>query len=301
MPTTLLIAKDGQLGSELLSQFEAEGVDVIAPPLEECNIDSWESVEAYFRRFDRVDRIFNAAAYTAVDAAEEEPDAAFQTNAMGAARLAAMSRKLGAKLIHFSTDYVFGPRHATLIDESARPDPLSVYGASKYEGEVLAMQNNRASFVLRTSGLYSPTGQNFLRTMIRLGLQGRSLSIVDDEYVSPTWVRPLARVAIDLSRTELFGTYHATSLGGCTWYEFACAIFEILDLDVDVSPTDAASWGAPARRPAYSVLDNRNLRLVGLDHFEHWRIHLEEFLALHGQALLDESRIQGEASLETRQ
>jgi dTDP-4-dehydrorhamnose reductase len=218
---------------------------------------------------------------------------------MGAARLAAVSRRLRAKLIHFSTDYVFGPRHATLIDESARPDPLSVYGASKYAGELLAMGNNRATFVLRTSGLYGPLGHNFLRTMIGLGAKGRSLSVVDNEYVSPTWVRPLARVAIELSQTELFGTYHATSLGGCTWYEFACAIFEILKMDVDVSPTDAASWGAAARRPAYSVLDNRNLRLVGLDHFEHWRLHLEEFLALYGEEILTKSLMQGEARRET--
>ncbi|MFU8803311.1 MAG: dTDP-4-dehydrorhamnose reductase [Bradymonadaceae bacterium] len=288
MPTTVLIARDGQLGGEILRQLEAAGDDVVAPELEECDINSWPSVERYFARFDRVDRIFNAAAYTAVDAAEEDGDAAFQTNAMGAARLAAMSRHFGAKLVYFSTDYVFGHGHKTLIDESAQPDPLSVYGASKWQGEVMSLENNPATFVMRTSGLYSPGGNNFVRTMLRVGKQGRALSIVDDEVVSPTWVTPLARVAIDLSRTELFGTYHATSHGGCTWFEFAGAIFEKLGMKVDLSPTDSASWGAPAKRPAYSMLDNRNLRLVGLDHFEHWRRHLEQFLDLHANRLLEE-------------
>lgn len=283
--TTLVFGAHGQLGSALCALLDARGHDLVALTREGCDVTDPRALHETFARV-QPGLVFNATAYNLVDAAEGAPDDALALNALAPAQIAALCRQHGATLMHFSTDYVFGPGHTRPIDESQQPAPCSVYGRSKWLGEQLVARNCPASYVVRCCGLYSARRANFIQTMLRHGLAGRPLRVVHDQHVSPTWVQPLARVAVAITEREVFGTYHAVAHGGCTWYEYAKKIFEVLGVEVDLEPTTQAEYGAPAPRPGYSVLDNALLRLQGLDDMAPWDEALELFLVKHGEALL---------------
>lgn len=281
----VVLGSRGQLGTELMHQIEGRReVSAVGADVEECDIGDAGTVRRFFDRHGDAGAVINCAAFTAVDDAEKKRDLAMEINAMGAGYVAACCRRVSARLVHISTDFVFGDGFAEPIGEWAEARPLSVYGMSKRAGEVLALQNNEATAVLRTSGLYSPWGPNFARSIAEHAASRDRLEVVDDQWVSPTPVGPLAEVAIELARAPLFvgGVYHGTAHGGCTWREFAQTIVDLLGLDCAVEPTTAAAWGAPARRPAYSVLDNGHLRLRGLDRFRRWDEELARFLDDHG-------------------
>lgn len=285
MATHLVIGCDGQLGYELVEQLRTKDEEVIGVGHAACDITSDEAVR---RIFDRVqpDVVYNAAAYNDVDQAESVRDIAMGVNGLAPGRIASACRDHGARLMHFSTDYVFGEGHSVPLDEGAAPDPMSVYARSKLLGEHLALRNNPQTFVMRVTGLYSDRRANFVKTMIRIGLTKKKLTVVDDQLLSPTWVKPVADVALDLVQRDTFGVYHGVCHGGVSWYDFARAIFAALDIEVDLGPVSQERWGAPARRPAYSVLDNCLLRLSGLDRFEGWEETLHAFLDLHGEQLV---------------
>ena len=288
----IILGSKGQLGTELCHQLEPrDDLRLVAADVEECDITDGEQVRRFFAdhagRGEEATAVINCAAFTAVDDAEEKRDLAMAINARGAGNIAAACRDVGARLVHISTDFVFGDGHNSPIKESARPDPLSVYGASKLAGEELAMQNNPATAVLRTSGLYSPWGKNFVRSIAGYARKKGALSVVHDQIVGPTPVAPLAEVAVELATAPVFmgGVYHATVEGGCSWREFTQAIVDLLQIDAQISPTTARQWGAPAKRPSYSVLDNERLRLVGLDRFRRWDEELELFIGRYGDTL----------------
>lgn len=286
----VIIGSRGQLGTELRHQHEDGRRPVVAVDIDGCDITDAASVNRFFADLPRAKEgltVINCAAFTAVDAAEDQRAQAMAVNARGAGLVAAACRAKGARLIHVSTDFVFGPGFEAPIGELAPPRPLSVYGASKLSGERLALQNNPTTAVVRTSGLYSPWGPNFVRTIAKAASQKDALSVVADQIISPTPVEPLAKVLLTLADWPLFvgGVYHATAHGGCSWCDFATAIVELLDLDTTVSPTTAVEWGARAQRPDYSVLDNERLRTAGLDEFRGWRQELELFIAAYGDIL----------------
>jgi dTDP-4-dehydrorhamnose reductase len=191
--------------------------------------------------------------------------------------MAAAAQDWGAAFVTVSTDYVFGDGFTEPIAETAVAEPLSVYGRSKLEGERLALAQCERAFVVRTTGLYSHRRHNFVKTMLKHARAGNPLTVVNDQFVSPTWVAPLARVLADLPRKGAPGTYHAVAHGGASWFEYAQKIFEVFGVDADLSGIDQDSWGAAAARPSYSVLDNAMLRKVGLDLFEPWDEALERF------------------------
>ena len=267
----------GQLGHELVRELEEREVEVVALGREDVDVTDRRAVDGALAKH-APHWVFNGTAYNAVDQAEREVDAALLLNGTVPGQLAAASREVGATFMHFSTDYVFGDGFSSPIDESMTPAPLSAYGRSKLLGERLTLQNNARAFVLRCCGLYSERRQNFVRTMLKYGLAGRRLTVVHDQMVSPTWVAPLARFAVDVMEQDLYGTYHAVAGGGCSWFEYASKIFEVLGVDVDLWPVDQKSWGAAASRPAYSVLDNAMARVVQVQALEPWDVALEAFL-----------------------
>ncbi len=283
----LIIGSQGQLGSELRALFdglqrEGEEVAYVQADVEECDITDASEVRRFFSRFGdgELRAVFNAAAYTDVDGAEQHFERAFMVNAEGAANVAAAAREVGAPLVYFSTDFVFGSGHVAPIDELAIPDPLSVYGRSKRGGELLSMANNPRCAVVRTSGLYSRWGKNFVSSIAGYAREKGRLQVVSDQWITPTPASTLARVAVEIADDELFcgGVYHATPQGRCTWYELARAVVELLEIDAEIEPTTAEKWGAAAKRPEFSVLDNRRLRGRGIDIFGHWREELGCFL-----------------------
>lgn len=289
MTTTVVLASQGQLGSLILRSLRAQGIDAVGVDMDICNLEDPGSIQDLFVRFPKMERLYNGAAFTAVDAAEVQSRRAFRINALGPGFLAARCAERDVELIHFSTDYVFGEGHSRPISEEVGPNPISTYGRSKVLGEELVLGYHPGAKVLRSCGLYSSHRPNFVRTMIELGLRGGSVEVVCDQIMGPTGAARLAEAAILVADQGRPGLYHATAQGSCSWFEFAQAIFEELAIDVEVIPVESAQWAAPAARPPYSVLENGLLRDQGLDIFDDWRQELSEFLQVQGARLLDQA------------
>jgi len=259
-PTILLTGATGQVGFELARSLADLG-DVIALDRAALDLADADAIVASVRQA-RPQLIVNAAAYTAVDRAEVERDAAFAANARAPGILAEEAKRLDAVLIHYSTDYVFDGRRTTPYDEDAPTGPLNVYGASKLEGERAIAQIGAHAVVLRTSWVYGARGSNFLLTMLRLAKERDELRIVADQYGTPNWCRTLAdattaAVARGLPwLVERAGLYHLASSGSTTWHGFAQAIVGDAPRPhvVGIATSD---YPTPARRPAYGVLATR--------------------------------------------
>jgi dTDP-4-dehydrorhamnose reductase len=244
--------------------------------------------------------IINTAAFVRVDDCEDEYDKAFSVNALGARNVAVVAQELGAKLVHISTDYVFGgeekvpmvscpvnrdkPRPYT---EFNTPVPLNAYGRSKLAGENLARHFCRRHFIVRASGLFgvagsSGKGGNFIETMLKLAKERHELSVVNDQVFSPTYTLDLARKIAQLMTTECYGIFHITNKGACSWYEFTKDILRLADIKTPVLPITSDQYPQKARRPSYSVLDNYHLRLLGMDDMRHWQEALKDYLTTKG-------------------
>ncbi|MGN2636185.1 dTDP-4-dehydrorhamnose reductase [Nocardia takedensis] len=223
--------------------------------------------------------VLNCAAYTAVDRAESEPEAAFAINAAGAATVAAACAEAGARLIHLSTDYVFPGTDSHPYDTTDPTGPTTVYGRSKLAGEQAVL--DLGGQVVRTAWLYRGTGGDFVATMCRLEQERDTLDVVDDQLGSPTYAVDLAAGLLELARTpDAPRVLHATNAGVATWYELARAVFEEIGADPDrVRPTDSAAFPRPAKRPAYSVLSDRAWTSAGLTPPQPWRAALHTALA----------------------
>lgn len=228
--------------------------------------------------------IVNTAAFHKVEACESDVDQSFQVNCIGVRNLAIVAERIGALLVHMSTDYVFDGESPTSYTESAPPNPINVYGASKAAGEFFVRNLCSRHLIVRTSGLYgvagsSGKGGNFVETMLRLGREQGRVSVVTDQTLSPTYTSDLADMIWRLVEGEALGLYHVTNSGACSWYEFACAIFEVSGAAVEVRPIDTAASGASVRRPRRSVLANERLAEEGIGLMRPWRDALASYLA----------------------
>ena len=280
--TTLLIGASGQLGCELLRAFG----DHELVPLTHADLELTDRTQVgdTVRKYRPV-LILNTAAYNRVDDCEEYPERAFAVNAIAVRDLALAAKEIGAVLVHFSTDYVFDGRQARPYREGDLPGPLSVYAASKLAGEYFVRVILDRYFIIRTCGLYGLTGSlgkggNFVETMLRLAREGRKIRVVGDQILTPTNAKELAKKVRQLVETGRYGLYHITNSGGCSWYQFASAIFELAGLQARLSETTSAAYGARATRPAYSVLNNANLHRLGLDDLRPWHEALKEYLGV---------------------
>jgi len=214
--------------------------------------------------------VINAAAYTAVDKAETEPEVAELVNTRAPLEMARACERTGACLIHYSTDYVFDGTASRPYREQDQTGPLGVYGKTKLAGEQAVMDNLQRHIILRTAWVYDQNGSNFVNTMLRLGRDPdrRELSVVADQRGSPTYAPDLARATLDIvdrldgATENPWGIYHATGAGETTWHGFAESIFEMADIEIQVNPITTAEYPTPAPRPAYSVLDNERLRMI---------------------------------------
>lgn len=229
--------------------------------------------------------IINAAAYTAVDKAETERDQAFAVNATGASNLAAAAAAVGARFLHISTDFVFDGSKSSPYQPDDRPNPLSVYGASKLAGEQAALAGGGNPLIVRTGWLYASHGQNFVKTILRLLGEREELAVIADQLGTPTWTGSLAQALwAAAAKPELRGIYHWSDAGVASWYDFAVAIQEealqlgLLSRPIPITPITTTAYPTPARRPAYSVLDKsatwRDFTITG----QHWRVCLRQML-----------------------
>jgi dTDP-4-dehydrorhamnose reductase len=271
----------GQLGSDLVALLTELGDEVRPYARADLDITNSSAVAAAVEQF-RPDVVVNAAAYTAVDAAEADEDAAFLANASAPAILAAALARSGGRLVHVSTDYVFAGDAARPYEVDAPTDPKSAYGRTKLAGELAVRELlPDASYVVRTAWVYGATGANFVKTMVRLCAERETVSVVDDQRGSPTWSLDLARGLIELARSGAApGIYHCTNTGDTTWFEFTQAIFTELGADpARVLPTTTAAFPRPAPRPAYSVLSDQAWRQAGLAPLPSWRSALSAAFA----------------------
>ena len=271
----LVTGANGQLGSELKLVASA---DYLFTDIAELNIAD-EGAVVEFVEQNKIDIIVNCAAYTNVDRAEEEPDVAEQVNTTAVALLARVARRYNARLIHISTDYVFGAEvFDAPIKEGQEPAPLGVYGRTKLLGERLIEESGCDYVIIRTSWLYSTYGKNFVKTILRLAEEREELRVVNDQIGSPTYAKDLASVIVQICEREGVeaGVYHYSNLGEISWYDFAQAIVEIGGTKCRVTPCTTAEYGAKAPRPAYSVLDTSKIcKALGCD-IPDWRDSLVE-------------------------
>jgi dTDP-4-dehydrorhamnose reductase len=271
----------GQLGRDLCPRLPGPVIPLGRPRVDLADAASLRAALEEVRP----DVVVNCAAYNFVDRAETEHDLAMTINAWGVRALAQLCRDRACTLVHFSTDYVFGldEMRRTPWTETDAPGPVSVYGLSKLAGEYLVRAVCPQSFVVRTCGLYGVWGSggkggNFVETMLRVAAQGKPLRVVSDQFCTPTYTADLAEATVALLGTGRHGLYHLTSAGACSWYEFAQAIFDAAAAPADLSPVSSAEYGAPARRPVYSVLAPAALAALGLKPLRPWREALAAYL-----------------------
>lgn len=278
---TLVLGSQGQLGRDLIPRLPGE---ILAWTRSEIDLAHPASIRERLAAA-APDVVINCAAYNFVDRAEDEPEAAFQVNAHGVRALAIACRSLSIKLVHVSTDYVFGLDAARSApwQESDAPGPVSVYGLSKLTGEYFVRMECPDHLIVRTCGLYGVWGSggkggNFIETMLKLAAQGKTIRVVNDQSCTPSATADVAHAISDLVANRATGLVHVTNSGSCTWYELAKAAFEMAGLKPDLIPITTAEFGAKARRPAYSVLDTSlAARLMGRP-MRPWKVALADYL-----------------------
>ncbi len=265
---TLIIGADGQLGSDVCRAFADVEICRAGVSSGDIRIDitNETDVRRLVEKEFRPDIVVNTAAFHNVPKCEEDPASAYAVNAMGAKYLATACQQAGARLIHVSTDYVFGNGGTAPYTEADREIPLSTYGASKLAGEHLIAAECENHFIVRGSGLYGAApckakgGKNFVQLMLHLARERGEVKVVTDERVSPTYTAPLARQIRLIAERAEPGLYHATCDGECSWYEFAEAIFEESGTEVKLLKATQADFPSPVKRPDYSILENKHLR-----------------------------------------
>lgn len=277
MRKILITGGAGQLGSDVRSEL-SEKVNTVSVDIPDFDITDLEATVRHLRCVGPSD-VIHCAAFADVDACESHQDQAYAVNSIGTRNMAIAARKVGARFIYISTDYVFEGTKPVPYDEFDEPNPRTVYGKSKLMGERYVQQQLHEYFIVRIAWLYGRTGRNFVKTILRLARGNEPLRVVQDQYGTPTWTIDVARQLQHLLETEAYGTYHATSQGSCSWYEFARAILEEASLDVPVVPVTTEEFPRPAPRPRNSVLDNLLLRVQGLDRMPPWRDSLSRFVA----------------------
>jgi dTDP-4-dehydrorhamnose reductase len=274
----LVAGAAGMLGSEVAASLSRE-FDVIRADLPELDITDEEKTRAFV--VDRSPRVVvNCAAWTDVDGAESNPEAAFAVNGSGAGNLAAAGEAVNALVVHMSTDYVFDGRLDRPYSEEDRPNPVGVYGSSKLEGERQVAARSTRWLIVRTAWLYGHNGRNFVETILGLAERGGPLRVVDDQIGSPTNARDLAGAIRELVLADARAVVNVTNTGSCTWFEFAC---EILDRagrpDVEVVPVTTDAFQRPAPRPRYSVLSMERLSELLGTRPRAWQEALAEYIA----------------------
>lgn len=286
----IITGAKGQLGSELKKILEA-GISergelpalyvkskILAVDVDELDISYANTIEAFFTQH-KPDLVFNCAAMTNVDGCESHEEAAYQVNAIGPRNLALACNRHGARLIHISTDYVFSGDGSSPYTENDEPAPKTAYGRTKLAGEQFVAENCINSCICRTAWLYGYIGSNFVKTMLQLARRNGTLTVVYDQVGNPTSVVDLAYQLVVLAASDETGIFHCTCNGEpVSWYSFACRIMQDAKLAVPVKTCTTAEFPRPARRPAFSALDNRHLRETIGDNMRDWEEALDSFL-----------------------
>lgn len=281
-PTVVVIGANGQLGSDLVLEWQARGHAVVPLTHHEIEVESIDSVRSVLTNL-KPGIVLNTAAFHNVPKCEEEPAKSYAVNALGALHIANVAEELGATDAYFSTDYVFDGEKRSPYVETDKPNPLNVYAGTKLLGEYHSLNYSSRGFVFRVSGIYGRVpcrakGGNFITTMIRLAKEKPEVKVVQDEILTPTPTTAIASSAATILERGAPGLYHLTCEGECSWYQFARVIFDELRLTTPLLPTTVKDFPSPVKRPFYSVLENANMKAQGIPGMPHWKDSLTGFL-----------------------
>jgi len=284
MKTEVLITgSNGQLGKTVFALHQGnnyKALNFTFTTKATLDISNQEQVDRYFQS-NNFNYCINCAAYTAVDRAEEEKEEAFLINAIGVRNLAEACKKYGVILIHISTDFVFDGSKNEPYSETDIPNPINVYGASKLQGERNIQSILENYFIIRTSWLYSEFGNNFVKTMLRLGAEKEELHVVNDQIGSPTYAQDLVEVVLEIiiSGNKKFGLYHFSNKGAISWFEFAQAIFKLGQISIKLNSIQTKNYPTPARRPKNSVLESLKIETAFKITTADWKNGLHQVIA----------------------
>lgn len=273
----LVTGAGGMLGTDLVERLSSEH-EVIGATHDDLDVSNSSATKSFIGEV-KPDLVLHAAAYTDVDGCESNPDLAYAVNALGAQNVALGCQLAGAEVLYFSTDYVFDGSSRTPYIEWDRPNPLSVYGRSKYAGERAVAHLLDKYYIVRLAWLYGERGKNFVKTMLKLGEERGSVGVVTDQIGSPTYTKDVAEGVARLIESKNYGIYHMVNSGWCSWYEFACEIFRLANKEVEVKPIATEELGRPAPRPPYSALRNFALEKTIGDPMRPWKEALADFLS----------------------
>ena len=273
----LVTGVKGQLGYDVVNELTKRGIEAVGVDIDEMDITDAESVNTVIGEA-APDAVIHCAAYTAVDAAEDNIDICRKVNKDGTQNIANVCKKLDCKMVYISTDYVFDGQGERPWEPDDKQDPLNVYGVTKYEGELAVSNTLDKFFIVRIAWVFGVNGKNFIKTMLNLAKTRDSLTVVNDQFGSPTYTYDLAKLLVDMVQTEKYGFYHATNEGICTWYEFACEIFKTAGVDIKVSPCTSDQFPAKAKRPSNSRMNKDKLTQNGFDKLPAWQDALSRYI-----------------------
>jgi dTDP-4-dehydrorhamnose reductase len=284
MNNILVTGSKGQLGNEIkVLSNDYKDIEFHFHDIDTLDLTDYELLEDFFNNY-KPYFLINCAAYTDVDKAEKEKELAFRLNAEVPGSLAGLCQKFSTKLVHISTDYVFDGKNYRPYKEDDVPNPLSVYAKSKFEGENRILEFNN-SIIIRTSWLYSSSGNNFIKTMLKLGRDKKELRVVYDQIGSPTYAVDLADAilrivhsAITNEKNFIPGIYHYSNEGVCSWFDFAVEIFEIANMSCKVYPIESKEYPLPAKRPLYCIMNKEKIKSTYKLEIPHWKDSLNKFL-----------------------
>jgi dTDP-4-dehydrorhamnose reductase len=281
----LLTGAKGMLGTDVALRLQTLGMEFRGTDKAELDITDETAVFDYLTEY-RPDAVIHCAAYTAVDKAEEESDLCMRVNAEGTGNIAKVCREIGAAMMYISTDYVFDGEGTEPFETDCNKAPLSVYGKSKYEGELAVLEHLEKHYIVRISWVFGQNGNNFIKTILRLAETRDELNVIDDQTGSPTYTVDLAVLLCEMIQSGKYGTYHATNEGFCSWYDFAVAVFDIAGkkgktkipvCSVNAIPT--TQYPTPAKRPLNSRLSKKSLDLEGFERLPKWKDAVERYLS----------------------
>lgn len=266
----LVTGYNGQLGYDVVKRGEKQGLEMQGIGIDDLDITNEVAVYEFVDKV-KPDAIIHCAAYTAVDKSEDDKELCWNVNVEGTKYLATAAKKLNAKFVYISTDYVFDGEGTHAFVETDTPNPVGYYGLTKYEGEKVVRSLIDNNFIVRISWVFGINGNNFIKTMLRLGETRNELNVVGDQIGSPTYTYDLARLLIDMVVTEKYGTYHATNEGFCSWAEFAEEIFEVAGQDVKVNSITTEEYPTRAVRPKNSRMSKQKLIDNGFEPLQDWK------------------------------
>lgn len=282
----LVTGAKGQLGSDLLCELSKRNIESVGIDIEDLDITDAAATKKVIEDINnktKLDAIIHCAAYTAVDAAEDNEALVTKINAEGTKNIAEVAKTLDVPMMYISTDYVFDGEGERPWEPDDKRAPLNVYGMAKYKGELYVEELVKKYFIVRISWVFGIHGNNFIKTMLRLGKERGAVSVVNDQIGSPTYTPDLSRLLADMIVTDKYGRYHATNEGLCSWYDFAVEIFKQANLDVAVTPVSSDAFPVKAKRPHNSRMDKSKLTENGFKLLPTWQDALGRYLLELGE------------------